>query len=105
MATIVQLNNIHNASPANDVERDLISSNDRDIRSQRAVFLKWLRKTHGWIGLWGEAIGLLFGVTGILQNHRTVLKMPAAQVQETNGVRFSGRISHVNYIADCCLLP
>jgi hypothetical protein len=45
--------------------------------------LKWLRKTHGWIGLWGAAIGLLFGVTGILQNHRTVLKIPAAQAQET----------------------
>ncbi len=83
MTTIVQLNKFHNTSPANGADNDLIDSKDRDIRSRRAVFLKWLRKTHGWIGLWGAAIGLLFGVTGILLNHRTVLKIPAAQVQET----------------------
>lgn len=53
-----------------------------DGRSRRATFLKWLRKTHGWIGLWGAALGLLFGSTGILLNHRNVLKIPAAQTQE-----------------------
>ena len=83
MTTIVQLNKFRNTSPANGADNDLIDSKDRDIRSRRAVFLKWLRKTHGWIGLWGAAIGLLFGVTGILLNHRTVLKIPAAQFQET----------------------
>jgi hypothetical protein len=50
---------------------------------RRGVFLKWLRKMHGWIGLWGAGLGLLFGVTGILQNHRAVMKIPAAQTQET----------------------
>jgi hypothetical protein len=83
MTTIVQLNKSRNASPANSADSVLIDSKGRDIRSRQAIFLKWLRKTHGWIGLWGAAIGLLFGVTGILQNHRTVLKIPAAQVQET----------------------
>jgi hypothetical protein len=38
---------------------------------------------HGWIGLWGAVLGLLFGSTGILLNHRAVLKIPAAQVQES----------------------
>ena len=55
-----------------------------EARSQRAVVLKWLRKTHGWIGLWGAILGLLFGSTGILLNHRTVLKIPAAQAQESS---------------------
>ncbi len=32
--------------------------------------LKWLRKVHGWVGLWGELLGLLFDVTGFLLNHR-----------------------------------
>jgi hypothetical protein len=50
----------------------------------RGLFLKWLRKTHGWIGLWGATLGLLFGVTGILQNHRAILKIPAAQTQESS---------------------
>jgi len=51
--------------------------------ARRAHLLKWLRKAHGWIGLWGAALGLLFGVTGILQDHRAQLKIPAAQVQES----------------------
>jgi hypothetical protein len=54
-----------------------------DARSRRAGFLRWLRKMHGWIGLWGAALGLLFGGSGILLNHRAVLKIPAAQVQES----------------------
>ncbi len=44
-------------------------------RSRRGTFLKWLRKVHGWIGLWGAVLGLLFGVTGFLQNHRATLKI------------------------------
>jgi uncharacterized protein len=44
-------------------------------RSRRSTFLKWLRKVHGWIGLWGAVLGLLFGVTGILQNHRATMKI------------------------------
>jgi len=51
--------------------------------SRRAILLKWLRKMHGWIGLWGAVLGLLFGSTGILLNHRAVLRIPAAQVQES----------------------
>lgn len=39
-------------------------------RSRRATFIKWLRRVHGWVGLWGAAMGLLFGVTGFLLNHR-----------------------------------
>jgi hypothetical protein len=44
-------------------------------RSRRFTFLKWLRKVHGWIGLWGAVLGLLFGVTGFLQNHRATMKI------------------------------
>ncbi|QBQ98463.1 peptidase [Paraburkholderia pallida] len=42
----------------------------RRQRSRRATFIKWLRKVHGWVGLWGAVLGLLFGVTGFLLNHR-----------------------------------
>jgi len=51
--------------------------------SRRAIAVKWLRKMHGWIGLWGAVLGLLFGSTGILLNHRAVLRIPAAQAQES----------------------
>ena len=52
-------------------------------RSRRAEFVKWLRKLHGWIGLWCAALGLLFGMTGILLIHRAVMKIPAAHAQES----------------------
>jgi hypothetical protein len=52
-------------------------------RLSRGAFLKWLRRTHAWIGLWGAALGLLFGTTGILLNHRAVMKIPAAKVEQT----------------------
>jgi hypothetical protein len=42
----------------------------RKNRSRRATFIKWLRKVHGWVGLWGAVLGLLFGTTGFLLNHR-----------------------------------
>lgn len=45
-------------------------------RLSRGAFLKWLRRTHAWFGLWGAALGLLFGFSGILLNHRDVLKIP-----------------------------
>lgn len=47
-------------------------------RRRRAGFIVWLRRAHGWIGLWGATLGLLFGSTGILLNHRALLRIPAA---------------------------
>ena len=49
----------------------------------RAKFLRWLRRVHGWLGLWGAILGLLFGVTGFLLNHRTVMKIPALQMEQS----------------------
>lgn len=49
-------------------------------RSRKAVVLTWLRKTHLYVGLWGALLGLLFGATGILLNHRAVMKI---QVEKT----------------------
>ncbi|CAH1386676.1 PepSY-associated TM helix domain-containing protein [Candidatus Nitrotoga sp. M5] len=84
MSTIDQFIKLNSVSPEEVADKSLLDTKNRDARSRRSVFLKWLRKTHGWIGLWGAAIGLLFGVTGILLNHRTILKIPAAQTQTTN---------------------
>jgi len=52
-------------------------------RLTRSGFLKWLRRTHAWFGLWGAVFGLLFGVSGFLLNHRAVLKIPAAEMHES----------------------
>lgn len=49
----------------------------------RAKFLRWLRRVHGWLGLWGAVLGLLFGATGFLLNHRVVMKIPALQMEQS----------------------
>ncbi|WP_257303965.1 PepSY-associated TM helix domain-containing protein [Geothrix campi] len=49
--------------------------------SRRGAFLRHLRRLHAWVGLSGAAFGLLFGLTGFLQNHRAVMKIDAGQVE------------------------
>ena len=50
---------------------------------KRIHWLKWLRRIHAWVGLWGAAMGLLFGVSGVLLNHRAVMKIPAVQMEQS----------------------
>jgi uncharacterized protein len=53
-------------------------------RLGRGAFLTWLRRVHAWIGLWGAALGILFGVTGILLNHRgDIMSISWAQFEQT----------------------
>ncbi len=52
-------------------------------RKRYAQFVVWVRKTHGWIGLWGALLGLTFGISGIWLNHRAVLKLPPVAQQRS----------------------
>lgn len=51
---------------------------------KRGRFLVWLRRTHAWMGLWGAVLGLVFGTSGILLNHRSEMKIPLAAQHETH---------------------
>lgn len=51
---------------------------------KRGRFLVWLRRTHAWLGLWGAVLGLIFGTSGILLNHRSEMKIPLAAQHETH---------------------
>ena len=48
-----------------------------------AEFVRWVRKSHGWVGLWGAVFGLIFGFSGFWLNHRAVLKLPPVTQQRT----------------------
>lgn len=48
-----------------------------------ATFLRTLRRCHAWIGVTGATFGLLFGITGFLQNHRSVMKIQAGHAEES----------------------
>jgi len=51
--------------------------------SRRSAIMRWLRRAHGWLGLWGALMGLLFGATGIVMNHRAILPVPAKKIERT----------------------
>ena len=45
----------------------------------RLAALRFVRRIHMWLGLWGALLGMGFGATGILLNHRAVLPLPVAK--------------------------
>lgn len=64
--------------------------------ARRGLYLKWLRRIHSWVGLWGALLGLLFGISGFMLNHRAApLKIATGEVQvsalqlATRGKRFA----------------
>jgi uncharacterized protein len=52
--------------------------------NRRLTFVRWVRRTHGWFGLWGALLGLMMGFSGIWLNHRNVLKLPLPDQQQIN---------------------
>jgi uncharacterized protein len=78
---------IHRRASENTVTQfveDALQRQQTRRRSRRAIFLTWLRRIHLYVGLWGAVLGLLFGVTGILLNHRAIMKIPVEKtVQRT----------------------
>ena len=52
--------------------------------NRRLALVRWVRRTHGWFGLWGAVLGLLMGVSGIWLNHRAVLKLQLPGQQQIN---------------------
>jgi hypothetical protein len=62
------------------MERDLmtdaaVTGATRPRVNRRLTFTRWVRRTHGWFGLWGALLGLIFGTSGVWLNHRAVLKL------------------------------
>ena len=55
-----------------------------DRINRRLAFVRWVRRTHGWFGLWGAILGLLMGFSGIWLNHRNVLKLDLPGQQQIN---------------------
>lgn len=42
-----------------------------------------VRTLHLWIGAWGAVAAILFGLSGFMQNHRAILKLPQGHATET----------------------
>ena len=52
--------------------------------NRRLTFVRWVRKTHGWFGLWGALLGLMFGFSGIWLNHRSTMKLELPDQRQIN---------------------
>lgn len=52
--------------------------------NRRPAFVRWVRKTHGWFGLWGALLGLMTGFSGVWLNHRATLKLELPSQQHVN---------------------
>lgn len=48
-----------------------------------------MRQLHIWIGAWGAVAAVLFGISGFLQNHRGVMKLPQGTSTEVSRVEVS----------------
>lgn len=69
---------------------------------RKSRFLVWLRRTHAWMGLWGAILGLLFGLTGFLLNHRQIMKVPVAHLVEASrsiAIPAGARLNHATFDA------
>jgi len=49
--------------------------------NRRLAFVRWVRRTHVWFGLWGALLGLMTGVSGVWLNHRAVMRLPLPDQQ------------------------
>lgn len=50
--------------------------------NRRLAFGRWVRRRHGWFGLWGALLGLMAGTSGIWLNHRSVMKLDLPDQQQ-----------------------
>jgi uncharacterized protein len=71
------------------MERDLMAEAGATVLgssrvNRRLTFVRWVRRTHGWFGLWGAILGLMMGFSGIWLNHRNVLKLELPNQQQIN---------------------
>jgi uncharacterized protein len=52
-------------------------------------FYRLMRQLHIWIGAWGAIAAVLFGISGFMQNHRGVMKLPQGTSTEVSRVELS----------------
>ena len=48
-----------------------------------------MRQLHLWTGAWGAIAAILFGITGFMQNHRGVMKLPQGDSTEVSRVELA----------------
>lgn len=53
---------------------------------QRATFIRWLKKVHAWTGFWGAILFFMLGLSGVLLNHRSIMKIDTGEAVEVSAM-------------------
>lgn len=53
---------------------------------QRTAFIRWLKKVHAWTGFWGAILFFMLGLSGVLLNHRSVMKIDTGDAAEVSAM-------------------
>jgi hypothetical protein len=59
------------------------------VAVRRMHWHRFIRKLHVWIGAWGAIAAVLFGVSGFVQNHRGMLRIPQGNSAEVSRVEIA----------------
>lgn len=55
-------------------------------RWQRVKFIRWLKKIHAWTGFWGALLFFTLGLSGVLLNHRSIMKIDTGEPVEVSAM-------------------
>lgn len=56
------------------------------IKWQRAAFIRWLKRVHAWTGFWGAILFFVLGLSGVLLNHRSIMKIDTGEPVEVSAM-------------------
>ncbi|GGC08142.1 hypothetical protein GCM10011494_28470 [Novosphingobium endophyticum] len=59
------------------------------VRWQRVAFVRWLRRIHAWTGFWGAVLFFVLGLSGVLLNHRSIMKLETGEAVEVSAMEIA----------------
>jgi hypothetical protein len=62
---------------------------------QRARTVQWLKRIHAWTGFWGALLFLMLGISGVLLNHRSILKIDTGEPVEVSAIDMPVRAGEI----------
>jgi uncharacterized protein len=56
---------------------------------QRGRTVRWLKRIHAWTGFWGAILFLMLGISGVLLNHRDMMKIETGEPVEVSAMNIA----------------
>lgn len=59
------------------------------VKWQRVTFVRWLKRVHAWTGFWGAILFFTLGLSGVLLNHRSIMKLDTGEPVEVSAMEIA----------------